>query len=338
MSFIVGQNKDEENQDQQMTGVTTPAPSLTGLSASPPATTGGGTGGGSATAKTPGKFVNFERYLSANDGSRMAGQLASQANGMVDRAQSSLSSAQQEGAQQAQNGTLKWDLAPPEYNFNNTYLAPTSARLSERPPLANFGFQFHQSAPMRNLPGQFNLPDHRPEAHAVMDSTYGGPKNLTEVGGYKNAVSDLDQARQNVNALGSLEGRQAALGGIYGARGGYTRGMGAFDALLASPGDASFADARNRFSNLERAFGTATNDTSVYDQARNQSAAAQQAARAYHDSYVPLNDIQKQWSDYEFNRFDQDHPGEKQAASELAGRLGGVSAEDVRRRGGVTVG
>jgi hypothetical protein len=131
------------------------------------------------------------------------------------------------------------------------------------------------------------------QANDVVNGTYGGPHNLTQVDGYGDLFSKTRAATQAVGALGSESGRIGALQQQYGQQGGYTGGMANLDAALLGQADGGrLAQLQDHWGNLGSNLDAATGDTSPSDEAIAQTQDAQAAASDYLRRGVDYNNAE----------------------------------------------
>lgn len=236
--------EEDENELQLTSGMapaaTPAAPNAAPNAATPaaPAQTSGG---------APGRFVNFQRYFSANQGAAtktgnaLAGGIQKQGEGV----QSEL------GQRTATFGQ--------GVNTGQGAAAPTVAPSLAPTPVVSTGDPL--APPKKGTPGLTASTPSTPTPAASVPQgpiTYGGPNALSEAGGWDDLVAKAGRTAGEAAQTGSGTGLQTLLAQNQKGGAGYTAGQNRFDAGLvgAASGD-KFAALRDRFSGLPKSLTTA---------------------------------------------------------------------------------
>jgi hypothetical protein len=239
--------------------------------------------GGGRQSTGSGQFFNFQRILDANKGvgAQEAGRLVGQAQGAANDARAATSAASGKVAQDTQAGTPGVDVFRPVAPVAQP--PPTSSAWAGRalvtPDQAGQPF----TAPIQNLQNVI--------AGNAPGSTYTGPKDVANY--FNDAGAKTLQAQQQLRGLGTVQGRQTALGGslldaiLTGAEGGPALGAAAAQADQLGRG---LADAYTKGQGLVQGAQQTTNTLQgeaqarlkelegLQSQAQNQAQSAQETA------------------------------------------------------------
>jgi hypothetical protein len=239
----LNQRDDEEKERQQQLGLGGLAPWSGAQSVGVgPASSGANTGANS------GRFVNFDRYLAANQsGAQQSANAVSETVGkQAKKAEQAVGIANRTQGERIATNTATVPTVGSYYNplskkQQSVVGAPTDSQLQS---LA--GFQYRD------------------------------PGSIVNTGEYANAVAAVADAKPAVDATGTQAGLQTLLQDQNGSNGNYTAGTNRLDAALTgAAGAGQFAELRSKFGGLEKMLSDSiTSDATAREQARATSEAS----------------------------------------------------------------